>query len=352
MFPPYFAGKFVTIIPDNDDAGRSYAEFIAEAISPYAAGIMMLALPGLAEHQDVSDYLLSHSATDLLSAIKRAPSWKKKRDGRFLIPAVEFINQAHEEIDWLVDRAIERNANGFICADPKVGKSWAAVDLSLCLATGLPWLGFAVPKPAKVALIRREDNPGLTAWRMKHLLQGKTLPEGLSDCIASNLYVNTRQQTPELMLDNAEEMAEMLTALKEFRPEFVIFDVFNALHAADENDAQEMRRIVAVLSKVQQEIGTGIGVVHHYNKGDASASMTQRLRGSSAIAGWAEWLIGISIVDKETKTRRMDFELKAAPSPDPVHYVIESDAQASRLTQVPSPNLDVVSRKSDRLRLV
>ena len=62
--------------------------------------------------------------------------------------------------------------------------------------------------------------------------------------------------------------------------------------------------------------------------------MTQRLRGSGAIAGWAEWLIGISMTDEETKTRPMDFELKAAQPPDSVYYRIESDAVSAKLATV------------------
>ena len=80
-------------------------------------------------------------------------------------------------------------------------------------------------------------------------------------------------------------------------------------------------------------VGCGIGVVHHYNKA-TTGSMTQRLRGSSAIAGWAEWLVGISIADEETKTRRMEFELKAAAPPDSVYYQIESQEGVTRLRRV------------------
>jgi hypothetical protein len=96
--------------------------------------------------------------------------------------------------------------------------------------------------------------------------------------------------------------------------EFAIFDVFNVMHAADENDNTEMRRVLRQLSRIQAEVGCGIGVVHHFNKAE-SGSMTQRLRGSSAIAGWAEWLIEISIADEDQKIRHMEFELKAAQPP-------------------------------------
>src|SRR5208283_1575726 len=177
----------------------------------------------------------------------------------------------------------ERGANGFFCAAPKGGKSWAAIDMAISLATGSDWMGFRVPRAAKVALISREDNPALTSWRLRHLFMGK--PSASWDLLYANLYVNSRAQTPELMLDSAEQAQELRVALRRRNIEFAIFDVFNVMHAADENDAQEMRAVLRELSRIQTEVGCGIAVVHHFNKLDGG-TMTQRLRGSSAIAGW------------------------------------------------------------------
>jgi len=78
-------------------------------------------------------------------------------------------------------------------------------------------------------------------------------------------------------------------ALESFGAEFAIFDVFNVMHNADENDNSEMRRILDRLSQIQAAAGCGIGVVHHYSKAsDPGLSLTQRLRGAGAIAGWCE----------------------------------------------------------------
>ena len=251
---------------------------------------------------------------------------------KLFVPAPQFVAQAPKRIDWLVEGVIERGANGFFSGAPKGGKSWAAVDLAISLALGCDWLGFRVPGPVKVALISREDNPSLTAWRIGKLFRGKSC--ATPSLLETNLYVNSRRETAELMLDNPSQMAELMSALKTIRPQFAIFDVFNVLHSANENDNQEMRTVLRQLSAIQAEIGCGIGVVHHYNKTDQGGSMTQRLRGSSAIAGWAEWLIGISMEDEKTKTRRMEFELKAAQPPEPICYRTESMSEATRLERV------------------
>jgi len=156
-----------------------------------------------------------------------------------------------------LDGVIERGANGFFAANPKTGKSWAAVDLAIDLALGCDWLGFAIPRPVKVSLVSREDNPGLTAWRIKHLFASKESPAPW--LLESNLYVNSRRQSPQLMLDKAEQLDELAKSLGSFGAEFAIFDVFNVMHSADENDNSEMRRILERLSqfRLQWDVVSG-----------------------------------------------------------------------------------------------
>jgi hypothetical protein len=63
-YNPYFLGKRIVILADNDDIGRRHAERVATAVHPYAAGVKIIHLPGLPEQGDVSDFLSSHTAQD------------------------------------------------------------------------------------------------------------------------------------------------------------------------------------------------------------------------------------------------------------------------------------------------
>ena len=58
-------------------------------------------------------------------------------------------------------------------------------------------------------------------------------------------------------------------------------------------------------------------------------------RGSSAIAGWCEWMIGISVEDEARKIRKMQFELKASEPPDPIYWGISSGCGVATLKRVP-----------------
>ena len=323
---PAYLSSLLDSTPDRPNV-ETYARNIRDAaIARRVHAGVTLARTAIEQGEPVNQVLSRLEST--LATLRGADVASVKR---LFVPAPRFIAQAPERINWLVEGVIERGANGFFSAVPKGGKSWAAVDLSISLALGCDWLGFKVPEAVKVALISREDNPSLTAWRIRNTFRGK--PCAAPSLIETNLYVNSRRESAELMLDNPGQMAELMAALKTIRPQFALFDVFNVLHSADENDNQEMRTVLRQLSAIQAEIRCGIGLVHHYNKSD-QGSMTQRLRGSSAIAGWAEWLIGISMVDEETKTRRMEFELKAAQPPNPIFYRIEGTAESARLERV------------------
>lgn len=330
-YSPYFVGKHVVIFPDNDFIGKEHAAQVAASVFPFARSVRVVNLPDLPEKGDVSDYLQMHDAQALLAAIQKTPHWKPA-EGRLLIPAPHFLATASSEVDWLVEGVIERGSNGFICSLPKGGKSWVAIDLALAVTLGLPWIGFCVPRTAKVALIAREDNPGATKRRMSQLLKGRN--RSMAE-LEGRLYVNSREQSPEFRLDKADLLGSMIAALKAIKPELVILDVFNIMHSADENDNTEMRAVLEQLNVLQREVGCSIGAVHHFNK-QGDGNLTQRLRGSSAIAGWAEWLIGIEGVSDGSNTRRMSFELKADMPPSTISYTIQTDnlEQSSRIERV------------------
>lgn len=68
---PYFAGAHVVIIPDNDPAGRVWADTVCETIRPVARTVRIVRLAGLPPHGDVSDWLESHRADELSAAVTR-----------------------------------------------------------------------------------------------------------------------------------------------------------------------------------------------------------------------------------------------------------------------------------------
>lgn len=82
-YTPYFAGKTVYILQDNDPVGKQFAQYEAEKLSPVAQEVKVLDMtalwPQLPEHGDISDVMEHLGATqalaDLLELADKAPGW-------------------------------------------------------------------------------------------------------------------------------------------------------------------------------------------------------------------------------------------------------------------------------------
>src|SRR5208283_1926486 len=71
--------------------------------------------------------------------------------------------------------------------------------------------------------------------------------------------------------------------------------------------------------------GCAIGIVHHVSKETAGGRFFTRIRGASAIYGWTEWSIGLTLENTGTTKmiRKAEFETKAAESCDPISFTIQ-----------------------------
>jgi putative DNA primase/helicase len=322
-FAPYFIGKQVLIIPDNDDAGRKHAQTVALSVHSYAQGVKILELPELSAKGDVSDYLKTHTAASLIELAKVCAWWKPaESDTSLFMTVTQFEQKAADSIEWMIEGVIQRGANGLFIARPKAGKSFAVLDQAIALASGQRWLDFFVPKRVRVALVSREDHYGLTQWREKKI----RLHRGLSaEELDGWLYINAKGLRPKFMLDNPDEVSSLITDLKRYQSEFLILDVMRVLHSSEENDNTEMQKVIDVLNKIQDATGAQVCLIHHDNKRE-DATLTERARGASAISGYAEFITGIRVVDDTTWTRQFECELKASMAPEKFYWRITDTA--------------------------
>ena len=73
---PYFAGKCVAILPDNDDPGRKHGADVAAKLHGTAKAIKIIELPNLPEKGDVSDFLAAGGTVEQLRRLyQEAPIW-------------------------------------------------------------------------------------------------------------------------------------------------------------------------------------------------------------------------------------------------------------------------------------
>lgn len=73
---PWFKGRRVVLLPDNDDAGRKHAELVAASLHPVADSVRVVYLPGLPEKGDPCDWIDAGGTKEALVAMcKDAEIW-------------------------------------------------------------------------------------------------------------------------------------------------------------------------------------------------------------------------------------------------------------------------------------
>jgi hypothetical protein len=162
----WFAGRTVYVLPDNDKPGRDHANTVGRHLSPIAKAIRVVALPGLPDKGDVSDWLNAGNDVPALVAIaEAAPPW-----------AANDNTAPHDATDDTIDAdtllgmdfpALAYVVPGYVVegltvlgGKPKLGKSWWAYDIGIAVATGARAMGQVQCEQGDVLYLALEDN-----WR-------------------------------------------------------------------------------------------------------------------------------------------------------------------------------------------
>ena len=176
--------------------------------------------------------------------------------------------------EFLICGVIETETMGELFGDPGSYKTFLALSMLLCVASGRPWYGHPV-KQGPVVYIVGEGRKGvarrLAAWGKHHCVDLATLPFFMSSA-------------PAALTDQASaaEVAETIAEITEQHgpPAMIVIDTMaRNFGPGDENSTRDMSVFVANLDKYLGNSCVRM-VVHHSGHGDKNRS-----RGNSALRG-------------------------------------------------------------------
>jgi phage/plasmid primase-like uncharacterized protein len=217
------------------------------------------------------------------------------------------------EIKWVVDDYIEADSLAQVFGDPGGGKSFVAIDLACCVATGKPWHGHDV-KQGSVFYIAGEGHNGLArrlkAWQIGN---GTTL---------ANVPLYKSHRAAQLY--DATEAAVVAEAIKQLSaeanciPSMIVIDTLARNHGGDENSTQDMNAFIQHLDVyLRQPWKCCVMVVHHSGVADKDRS-----RGSTALKGALDAEYKCQL-DSGTKTIAFESKkMKDAEMPNPKNFQI------------------------------
>lgn len=271
-YTPYFTGKTVYILQDNDEVGKKFAQYEAEKLSPVAQEVKVLDLtalwPGLPEHGDISDVMEHLGATqalaDLLELADKAPGWEPPPPEKspFLSSFHTLSDFAEEEPSWLVEGWIPEGQITLLAADGGTGKTTLWCNLVAALSSGRPCLLDSPDvkrEPMKVAFFSTEDS---VKKKLKRQLRQAGANEG--NILTTDFSSGGGDALRELKL-GSDRLREVIA---NFRPALCVFDPIQGFLPSRVNmgSRNEMRDCMAPLIALGEEFGTAFFIVCHTNK--------------------------------------------------------------------------------------
>jgi hypothetical protein len=192
---------------------------------------------------------------------------------------------------WLIQGLWPADAYGVLAAQEKAGKTWAALDLAVSVATGQPWLDhFACPTPGPVLVFLGEGGERATVRRIEAIATSKGVhPDQLADQLRLCFRV------PRLAAPGAGgELAAIQAELDAHPAVLVVLDpLYLAAAGASGSNLYDMGAVLQAIQGVCQHAGCALLVVTHWNKtGDGRGA--DRISGAGP-AAWARVICSVSV---------------------------------------------------------
>ena len=315
----------VVVIPDNDEVGVKHGAQVVNSLVGVAKNVKLLDLSDQLPHKgDIVDWLdQGKTKGQLFALVKTAESVTQtmpdpgeievEKPSVFETMTLEQL-QSMPPVQWLVDGFLTKTGFTVMYGPPGCGKTFCALDIAMCVATGRDWHGRHVINGA-VLYIAAEGVGGLgkrcKAWREQNMPGG-------SDKVP--FYV---LPTSVNMGDDAE-LQKLITTIYELQIEhnvvfslIVVDTVARAMLGADENSASDMGKFVKACDRLKDEYGCALLAIHHSGK-DASRGM----RGSSALLGAVD--TSVQATKSELTIKLFVDKQKDAEPPEDMYFTMNS----------------------------
>lgn len=264
----------VILAADNDQwtDGNPGVRFAQEAAAAVGGQVIVPDVSGITGKP--TDWNDIHTALGIEEVRKRLGIEVATLKRKFELVRLDSVQIA--EIDWVVDGYLEADALSLIFGEPGKGKSFVAIDIALCVATGTPWHGQKV-KQGAVIYIAGEGHSGFArrarAWSIAKGVDLTGVP-----------FFKSQRSCQLFDVASAHEVADAVREICEeagVAPALIVVDTVARNMGGDENSTPDMARFVEHLDALlRSPYKANVLLVHHSGKASPGQA-----RGSTVLRG-------------------------------------------------------------------
>lgn len=269
-FAGLFAGADIVVIPDNDRPGRQHAERVAASLQGIAARVRYLALPGLPEKGDVSDWQAHDGSSPeaFHALVERAPVWGPRFESQFGALRWSEIGVAGPiGYEWVIEDIIPHGETVLVFGDSGTGKSFSTFDMMLCIARGIAFYNRNV-EPGLVVYVAAEAGKGFSKRKIAYLAYHHLGNEEIPFCLITKRPDFFSGDTD---VDSLITEITAITRTYTERLRIIVLDTLSAISPGmNENASADVSRVRARLQKLIDAFSVTTLLVHHKPKGGST----------------------------------------------------------------------------------
>lgn len=177
----------------------------------------------------------------------------------------------------LIDGILRQGHKMLLAGPSKAGKSFALIELSICIAEGLPWMDFPCAK-GRVMYVNLELDRATCLHRFRDVYEGMGRePKNLAKIDVWNLRGHA------VPMDKLAPKLIRRAKKKDYIA--IIIDPIYKVITGDENSADQMANFCNQFDKVCNELGCAVIYCHHHSKGSQGGKRSMdRASGSGVFA--------------------------------------------------------------------
>ncbi len=227
------------------------------------------------EELDLRSSDLSREKEDIESSIDEQPP----QNFQFL--SINSLLQKQPRANWIIKSYMDIGSLGLLFGEPGSMKSFVALDMGLCIASGHEWHGAPIRNKGAVFYIAGEGFSGLSKRLRAWTLENNINPTHLAFFISNR----SAQLLDKVSTDDVVKSIDNLQALHG-KPILVIIDTLNRnFGPGDENSTGDMTSFInAIDTYIRTHYGCAVLIVHHSPLTDQG-----RPRGSTVLHGALDW---------------------------------------------------------------
>lgn len=281
-------GRKVVIWPDNDAAGKAYADRLKKHLEAEGAlSVSILNIPSTRpEKWDAADAQDEDLGQILRSMRSEVPERSRK------IVLEEWGDLEDLEVQWLVKDFLPQGAMAALYGKPGSYKSFVAMYLAAMVADGRDCF-MRSTVPGRVVYVMGEGRAGaFKRTRAIERFHGFTAPPRVT-FLRSALDLR----------GSMEDAAALIAAIRETGdpPILLVVDTLaRNFGGGNENSSEDMGAFINTIGYLQDSLNCAVLIVHHSGKDDAKG-----MRGHSSLFGAVDTELEVVKISEENDPRRI-----------------------------------------------